>query len=100
MNLFFHSKVPKEFSFLQTFDIFFKTFKIFVVEYHPHIINFMTFFGFYVYGTDEIQPQHSARLLEVKNLVFRNDPVINSQDIGTQQVTECNSQPLIDFSES
>lgn len=60
----------------------------------------MTFFGFYVYGTDEIQPQHSARLLEVKNLVFRTDLVINSQDIETQHGTEWNSQPLIDLSES
>lgn len=59
----------------------------------------MTFFGCYVYGTDEIQPQHSARLLEVKNLVFRSDPVINSQVLESQQVTDCDSQPLIDFSE-
>lgn len=58
----------------------------------------MTFFGCYVYGTNEAYPG-SARLLELKNLVFRNDPVINAQVIESQQVTECNSQPLIDFSD-
>lgn len=68
--------MTKEFSFLQTFDMFFKMFKVFFVKYHPHVISLMTFFGKFVYETEETGVLY-GRVLEMKNLIFHEDHIDN-----------------------
>lgn len=63
-------QVPEKFNFLQTFDMFFKMFKVLILEYNPKYMNIMNFFGRYVYNSDE-NCEQNPRLLEVKNDIFR-----------------------------
>lgn len=61
--------VPKGYTFMEAFDMFFKAFKVFCIKYHPHIDNIMKFFGRFVYETTETGALY-GRLLEIKNAIF------------------------------
>lgn len=66
----------KEFSFLQTLDLFFKMFKIFFVKCHTHVVSLMTFFGKFIYETEETGVLY-GRVLEMKNLIFHENDIDN-----------------------
>lgn len=77
MRAFFSFQVPEKSDFLQTFDIFFKMFKVFILEYSPKYASMMNFFGRFVYETQETT-RVCPRLWELKNDIF--DENNNVQD--------------------
>lgn len=52
--------MPGHFSFIETFDLFYKIHRIFNLEYHKDIKTMMIYFGHFIYG-------------------FRNDEAITSE---------------------
>lgn len=71
--LLFFLKVPKDFDFLSIMDLFFKVHKVFILNFNPKIVSFMTFLevffydvkGVFVYPkTQELMNKLSSNLNE------------------------------------
>lgn len=66
---FFSIKVPEEFDFVETFDLFFKVHKVFNQVFEPDLAVMMGFIQNIIYKMNEIGVNPTNRMKEVETLL-------------------------------
>lgn len=77
----FYPKVPKDFDFLQTMDLFYKIHRVFIVQFHADLKQFLAVFDQCVFGLGDraINLTSMAKELKVK-LFAQNSESIDIAD--------------------
>lgn len=81
MSVFFFSqfKVPKDFTFRQVLDLFYKVHKVFHVPFHAHLQQVMAFFGAFIYDNKDDERFMTAKTSSFKHIIIEQQPNQNSQ---------------------
>lgn len=79
-------QVPKDFGFLETMDLFYKVHRVFNLNFHTDLKQFLSFFSQCVYGLQDENITLSSRAQELKILLL------------TQAESDVNSNHEVDLS--
>lgn len=77
-------KVPKEYSFVQALDLFYKAHKLFHIPFHNHLQHALGFLGAYIYDIKEDERFLTAKTKKFKHIV--DEP----QNVEQQSISTCN----------
>lgn len=77
-------KVPKNYSFVQAVDLFYKVHKLFHIPFHNHFQQTMAFLGAYVYENADDERFLTAKTMKFKHIV--DEIQTSTINLGTQSV--------------